>query len=226
MVKRIFKSKKRVFWEALLITIAVFMMGMLSGVAFENSRLADMNEYYAKSEVNLMDSLAMKDILAGKGHNLSCEEAREYNVMFADKIYNESLKLSDYEQRNKITDQIKIAHQKYDMLRTFLWMNNRDLRGRCGDFSYVVYLYNYSSKDLGEKAENKVWSRILFDLKEKHGNDVVLIPIAANSDLISLEAMISEYNIEKYPVVIINDKKVISELESVEKLEKNIPFSG
>ena len=223
-MKRLFNSKKRVFWEALIITIAVFMMGLLSGVAFENSRLADMNEYYAKSEVNLMDSLAMKDILAGEGHNLTCEQAREYNVRFANKIENESVKLADYEQRNKITDQIKIAHQKYDMLRTFLWMNNRDLRNRCGNYSYVVYLYNYSSKDLGEKAENKVWSRILFDLKEKHGNEVVLIPIAANSDLISLKAMISEYDIDEYPVVIINDETVIRELQSVEKLERNIDF--
>ena len=220
--KKLFNSKKRVFWEALLITVAVFMMGLLSGVAFENNRLADMNEYYAKSEVNLMDSLAMKDFLSREDNDLTCEQARKYNVKFANKIYNESLKLSDYEQRNKITDQIKIAHQKYDMLRTFLWMNNRDLRNRCGNYSYVVYLYNYSSKDLGEKAENKVWSRILFDLKEKHGNDVVLIPIAANSDLISLEAMISNYNIEEYPVVIIDDNVVIRELEGVDKLEKHI----
>jgi hypothetical protein len=49
-----------------------------------------------------------------------------------------------------------------------------------------------------------------------------LIPIAEDSDLTSLNSLISEYNITNYPVVIINEKDILYELSSVDELDKYI----
>jgi len=68
-------------------------------------------------------------------------------------------------------------------LRTLLWINLIDIPDKCKkDVSVVVYLYEYKTEDLTEKATNRVWSKILFDLKQEMGNKIILIPIAVDSD--------------------------------------------
>ena len=105
------------------------------------------------------------------------------------------------------------------MLRTFLWINTIDISEKCqGEFNTVVYLYEYGPKDLAKKATQNVWSKILFDLKQEKGNEIVLIPIAANSDLVSLDALLKGFEISRYPVVIIDQESIIEELSSVEDL--------
>ena len=145
------------------------------------------------------------------------------NKHFADKIYNEAVLLEKYESAGKVTEEMEIVHKRYDVLRTFLWINNIKTFEKCEkDYSTVVYLYEYFSKDLTQKARQNVWSKILSDLKEKEGNNILLIPIAADSDLTSLDSLIYKFNITNYPVVVINEKDVIYELSSVEELRKYV----
>ncbi|MFH1889691.1 MAG: hypothetical protein ABIJ58_02330, partial [Nanoarchaeota archaeon] len=72
--------------------------------------------------------------------------------------------------------------------------------------------------NIEEKAAQNVWSKILGDLKESRGGDIVLIPISVDNDLSSLALMISQYNISSYPVVIVNDH-VFTEPVKIENLE-------
>ena len=51
-----------------------------------------------------------------------------------------------------------------------------------------IYLYEYETEDLIKKATNRVWSKILFDLKQEMKDKIILIPIAADSDLTSLNS--------------------------------------
>ena len=74
----LFKSKKHVFWEALFLTIVVFMFGLLLGISLENRRVDKINEAYAKSEISLMDILAMERILEiDKG---ACEDGAGFQT--------------------------------------------------------------------------------------------------------------------------------------------------
>lgn len=210
-------NPKNAFWEALLLAIVVFVFGIFLGIGFESSRTNKINEYYAKSEIFLMDFLALNNI---DNLNLECEKLITSNVEFADRIYDEAFLLEKYEDAGKISDNIKLAHKKYDIARTLLWTNVIRVKEKCENFSYVVYLYEYETKDLFQKAEQKVWSRILFDLKQKKGNEIILIPIAVDSNLSSLNSLVSRFNISRFPVVIIDDEHIIEELNSVEGLER------
>lgn len=213
------KSNKHVFWEALLITVVVFLMGILIGVLFENGRTEEMNNYYAKSEISLADIQSMQKLI-GIG-DMDCETLSKANIEFADRIYHEAKILSKYEEAGKITDGIKIAHKRYDVLRTLLWINSIEAKKQCqDDVSVVVYLYEYETEDLTKKAKQSVWSRILSDLKEVRGEEIVLIPIASNADIITLNSMIEELEITEFPSVVINNEYVVNELTSVRDLEK------
>lgn len=214
-------NKKRVFWEALLLTLVVFVLGMLVGTAFESSKMEKVNQYYIQSEISLIDILAL-NYLAGTQES-NCTILVESNLALADRVYEEAYLLEKYEESGKLSEALKLAHQKYDILRTFLWINQMKISEKCkGQIDTVVYLYEFEPEDLVKRATQEVWSKILFDLKQEKGNEVILIPIAVNNKLASLDALIYKLNITNSPVVIINEKEIITELSSVEDLKKYI----
>ena len=191
---------------------------MLIGAAFERNKLDEVEQYYAKSEVLFMDLYALNDRIDSQAE--TCGVLINTTIELADNIYEEAFLLEKYDNSGKITEGLRIVHRKYDMLRTLLWMNSIKISEKCkGDFNAVVYLYEYDSKDLAKKATQNVWGRLLFDLKQEKGNKILLIPIAVNSDLISLDALIEPFGIRKIPAVVIDETYVIEELSSVEDLK-------
>ncbi|GAH43456.1 unnamed protein product [marine sediment metagenome] len=211
------RNKKRVFWEALLLTLIIFILGMLIGASFERGKLDEIEQYYTKSEILFMDLFALNERIDSDD---TCEVLMDSNIQLADNIYEEAFLLEKYEAAGKITEGLKLAHRKYDMLRTYLWMNTIDISEKCkGEFNSVVYLYEYNTDDLAVKATQNVWARVLFDLKQEKGNTIILIPIAVNSDLVSLDALLKDFEISRYPVVIIDEEHVVEEISSVEDLK-------
>ena len=211
---------KNVFWEAFLLTIIVFAFGLFLGIALENSRTNKVNEYYASSEIALTDSLALSNIVYLS--NSSCGDLVRTNLAFADRIYMESKILDDYDEASKLTDNLKLINKRYDLLRTLLWVSSTKAQEECkGDFSVVVYLYEREAKELTQRATQNVWSKVLKELKEKKGSDIILIPISNDKSLSSLQVLIGQYNISSFPVVII-DGKVITKLQSQSDLERYI----
>jgi len=214
------RNKKRVFWEALLLTLIIFILGMLIGASFERGNLDEIEQYYTKSEILFMDLFALNERIDSDD---TCEVLINSNIQLADNIYAEAFVLEKYEDAGKITEGLRLAHRKYDMLRTYLWMNTIDISGKYkGEFSSVVYLYEYDPDDLAIKATQNVWAKVLFDLKQEKGSEIVLIPIAVNSGLVSLDTLLGDFEISKYPVVIINEEFVVEELSSVEDLEVHL----
>lgn len=213
----VLRDSKRVFWEALLLTIVVFILGMLIGISFEIGKVNQIKESYSYSEASILDIFASNNLV--DLNRVSCDELYSSNFDFADRIYNEAIVMEKYEEAGKVTEGLRIEHKKYDLLRTLLWINDIKTVGKCGrTYHTVVYLYEYEPEDLTQKATQSVWSKLLFDLKIGYGKDVLLIPIAVDSDLVSLNSLIKEYNISSYPVLIIDDKIVVNELSSVEEI--------
>ena len=213
------KNPKRVFWEALLITLVVFVGGIVFGVALEGKRVDKINEYYLMSEISLMDILALNSFI--ENEDLSCNNLVSSNFEFADRIYEEALLLEKYEDSGRVTETMRLEHRKYDLLRTFLWDNAISSKEKCNaDFSVVVYLYNSEPEDLAEKATNGVWSKILLNVKNNYGEDVLLVPIAVDSDLVSLNSKLSNFSLTDFPAVIIDDEDVLYELNSAEDLDE------
>ena len=177
-----FGNTKNAIWEAFLLTVVIFIFGLLVGAAYEMSNFDKMNEYYTTSENSLMDILALNNLIDSE--NSTCNVLITSNLDFADRIYKEAKILENYESSGKISENMKLIHTKYDILRTFLWISNNKVFEKCPkEFSSVVYLYEYNSQDLAQKATQNVWSKILFDLKQEKGEKIILIPIATNKSL-------------------------------------------
>ncbi|MFH1311012.1 MAG: hypothetical protein ABIH65_01250 [Nanoarchaeota archaeon] len=217
------RNSRHSFWQALIITLAIFLIGIFLGIAYEGNRLTEINDYYILSDILLMDSFALTKLtdINNVTDAINCNVLIDSNIQFADRIYSEAILLEKYEESGKLTNELNVTHRKYDLLRTLLWINFMSIPEECKkNISSVIYLYEYNTDDLIKRASNKVWSRILFDLKQEKGDLIILIPIAVDSDLTSLNSILQRFNIPSYPVLIIDNKHVVSQISSVDEIEK------
>ena len=219
-----FQSQKNVFWQALLITILIFSIGVISGVILENWRANRINYLYSISELELLDIKLQNDIYSS--YNFDCKEAIKENIKFADKIYEEAKLLGRYEKASRLTDTIIFQHKKYDLLRIMLLLNSIKIKNKCNASYYnLVYFYQFNNPSLDTEAKEDVFSNLLAEIKNKKGDKVLLIPIAADNNITSVNILMNEYNISKneLPVILINEKIKLNNLVNIEDIEKYIP---
>lgn len=211
------KSKKHVFWEALVITIAIFLIGLFLGMLIETGNSNKISNLYSQSEISLADAIATLRLT--EKFDINCDAIRQDNINFADRIYKEAKLLERYEESGKLTDNLILLHKKYDLLRTLLWMSNQNSLNRCDNYNLIVYLYEYGSDNITKKVTQNVWSKIILDVKNQDKN-ILLLPIAANQNLTSLNLLISEYNITHFPALVINNNYTLYSLKNTASIEK------
>ena len=211
------KKEKWMFVQALLVTVVVFLIGMYIGILTENGRVTEINDYYLQSEISMIDILTLNNMI--NSGEFSCSSLEKANFDFVDRIYREAKTLEDYETSSKMTENLKSLHKKYDVLRTLMWVNLIQTKEICdSNYSTIVYLYDYDEEDLDKKAKQNVWSKLLFEIKSENEN-LFLIPIARDTNLGSLEAILSKYNKSESPMIIINEKIVLTDLIKKEEIE-------
>jgi len=210
------KSKKHVFWEALIITIVIFLAGILLGILIETTNSNKISNLYLQSEISLTDAMATSRL--SENSEFNCDSIKNTNINFANQIYEEAKLLEQYESSGKLTSSMKLLHKKYDLLRTILWTSNQKSLERCDNYGLIVYIYEYESEDTVKKATQNVWSKILLDVKKQNDN-ILLLPIAADQDLTSLNLLIDEHEITQFPALIINNDQVIYSLENAESVQ-------
>jgi hypothetical protein len=211
-------KRKHVFWQALLVALFIFWAGFVLGYIFENSRVETVRDDFFDSETDIVDFELALDIVYTS--NQSCEFLRDKSVYFADKIFEEAAKLTKYDSSNKITSSLVEYHRRYDFLRTLLWMDLiKSSRGCEEEINTVVYLYDYQSKDITLNAKQAAMSNFLIELKEEYMEDIILIPIAADTDVESLEVLREQYNLTNIPVIFVNEKHKFEDISYLDEIE-------
>jgi hypothetical protein len=213
------KSQKWFFLYALVITLVIFNFGIFMGYMLEQSRINKINMWYLDAELELLDQRIQKD--AFEIIDLNCTAMIEENINFADKIFEEALIIQKYEDANKISSEIIFQHKRYDLLRTLFWINSMRIKEKCNsDYHNVVYFYKYNNPSIEQKSKQRFFSNLLFEIKQKKGDKVMLIPIAADNDLPSVNLLTNKYGINELPVILIDEGIKITDMESMEDVLK------
>ncbi len=111
-------------------------------------------------------------------------------------------------------------HRRYDLLRTLLLLEAENLKERCkGDFNIVTYLYFYNINDIEISSKQNYFSRQLFDLKKLYPDEVILIPIAIDTGVASVDIFVKSLGNNSYPSIIINKDKIIADFVTLKELE-------
>ncbi|MBU0957488.1 MAG: hypothetical protein KKF56_01620 [Nanoarchaeota archaeon] len=214
------KSQKHVFWQALLVAIFIFAVGFSLGIVMEKWRAGVVYDDYDESDVDFLDLKIQSDLLGDS--DFSCERAVEENINFGDRIFAKAVQLQEFEESQRLSDSLKQIHKKYDLLRTLFWINSIKIKQRCdSDYHNVVYLYNYEPS-LDERAVQVVFSNFLKDLKSEMPGKIILIPIAANMGLNSLDYMMEEYGVDRFPAIVIDEDVKIYEIDELRMISNII----
>jgi len=225
MAKKRTFSNKHVFWLAFIAALVLFWTGIFLGVIFETSRAEKIEKLYFQAETDIFDIQLEGELLSI--FEQSCDIALQENIDYADRIFLEARKLGKYDAATRITTDIVRLHKRYDLLRTMLWKNMIQLQKECpSSTNIIVYLYQYDNPSTNKQAIQTTFSKVLSDLKEKHGDDVVLIPIASDTEVKSLNIFKQRYGLDSTPVILINQNQKVTELLTLEELEKIIFESG
>ena len=92
-------NSKHAFWQALIVTVAVFIIGLFLGIALEGKRSVEAEEKFISSELSLMDSFALSSLTkVSDNGQISCDVLVDSNVNFADRIYRDALLFEEYFQ--------------------------------------------------------------------------------------------------------------------------------
>lgn len=217
-------NNKHVFWQAFVLTVLVFLIGLIFGFFFEIYTADKISSALTNSEINLLDEQVRVE--ATSHFDIDCEVSKKGLFDFADRIYWEARNLEDEAISSQFNKDFGILHKRYDLLRAMLWLESTKLRESCNDdFHTVVYLYEFDTNDFNQKAKQISFSKLLLSIKDAYPKSVLLIPIAVNTNLSSVKTISDSYNVSSFPVVILDNKKIINELIDFQDLE-NIIFDS
>ena len=213
-------NSKNSFWQAFIVTIFVFIAGLVLGFYVELSNVNKSDILLRGSEVDLLDQQIR---LASLNNNLNfdCESAKKNIFSFADELYEDVAQYEEKDSQSKFTtEQRKILHKRYDLLRVSLWMEALEIKNKCNEnFHTVLYLFDYASSDVEVRSQQRVLSLVLLDLKYEHPDEILLLPIAANLDLSSVDMVKEEYGISSSPALIIDESDVLTSLVTLDDLD-------
>jgi hypothetical protein len=213
------KKQKMIFLYAFILTIVVFNFGIFMGYLLESSRVNDINTLYLEAEMELLDQRIQKDALDLIG--LDCELLVQENINFADRIFEEALLIQRYEDANEMNDEINFQHKRYDLLRTLFWINSMRIKQECeSDYHNIVYFYKFNDPSLDQNSKQRFFSNLLREIKEEYGNKVMLIPIAGDNNLPSIDLLLNKYGITELPTILIDEEILITGLEDKEEVTK------
>jgi hypothetical protein len=138
---------------------------------------------------------------------------------FADRVYEEGLRIEDYDKASFLTDDLELEKKKYALLKVEFWLNSIVLKERCdADYLNLVYFFA-NDPEFDIKAEQDAQSGILKNLKEKYGKKLMLIPLPIDLDISMINVMKGTYDISATPAILINEETKFEGLQSFEELD-------
>jgi hypothetical protein len=214
-------TQKYTFLWALILTLVIFNIGILFGYQLEKSRINNINEWYQETDLNLLDQRIQSDSFDIIG--LNCNNLLEENIKFGDKIYEDASQIQKYEDANQLNTNIISQHKKNDLLRAMFWMNSIKIKQKCqSNYHNIVYFYDYNNPTLNQIAKQRTFSNLLMELKNEKKDEIMLIPIAGDNELPSIDLILEKYNIqiEDLPVILIDEKTKIEDIKDKSDIEK------
>ncbi len=212
-------NQKYIFLYALILTLVVFNLGIFMGYMMESSRINRINGLYLNAEMELLDQMIQKDSL--ELLELDCDSLVEENIKFGDKIYEEALLIERYENANRINNEIIFQHKRFDLLRALFWINSIKIKQKCSpSYHNLIYFYKYDNPSLEQSSRQRFFSNLLKEIKEEKGSDIMLIPIAADNDIPSINLLLKKYDIKDLPTILIDENVKITDVKIRDDIDK------
>lgn len=201
------------FLRAALLTTIIFLIGIFVGIWFDTLRLEsvqttleDISDSWNDARMQSLYYQVFEDTPG------FCEASINANLDFNKKIYEEGVRIERYENVNKFTPSLLVEKRRYALLQLQFWMNSIQLRDKCKT-NYTTLVY-FHSKNESFAINQKLQSAVLLDVKEMCGDDLMLIPLPADIGLETIGLIRTNFGIDTFPSILINETVVLKGLQS------------
>jgi len=191
---------KRIIFVSLIITILIFLAGLLLGLSLDDTRISDLVNNINQNELNSESYLVEQDFIKRLGGDL-CELSRPRINVLSNDLAKLGQLLTRYESAGTLkASEYDYLKRKYFLLEIKTYTLFTNLKKDCGyKINTILYFYDISHQ------ESLNQGYILDSLVESR-NDVHIFSFDRNFSEPALETLKLHYNITKAPTIIINDK--------------------
>lgn len=213
---------RRIILKSLIITVGIFVIGFMVGLYIDNMGLEEVKERLTEIDNLWNDARLLQSYNQKFSENITeyCEFLLDENLKIGDKIYEEGLKVELHEDSNRFTmSEFILEKRRYALLDLQFWINSIELKNLCNaNYSTVVYFYSQFNKTV----EQKFQGRVLWDLKQKCGSDIIYITFPVDLDISTLNVIRNIYDIEAIPSILINGSVILESPVSMTELEEYV----
>ncbi len=207
-----------IYAKAAIPTLLVFLIGIMAGIWIDNFRVTAIRKGISEFELTWNDAQLFNEYFRSLGLE-SCISALEQNLIYNSRIYQNGNEIEKTIKSNAFTPEIEEEWKRYNLLQVQFWLNSIELKKGCGfDYHTIVHLDRLHPESAVEGIDNRAQTQILLDLKDKCGNKIMLIPLDVDLDLVSIDAIVNQYDIQQFPALLIDEDIVLQGLSSEEDL--------
>jgi len=215
-------DQMNMYSKPFMLATLIFLIGIFGGMVLDSIRADIVENNLSESEIMWEDARLLNMYINVIGQE-QCDAAFRENLEYNDKIYGYGKDIEDKLEANVFSSELTQEWRKYNLLQFQFWLNSIELRDKCGfDYSNVVYISRMDITPNGETVDNELQSQILLKLKDKCGQNMMLIPLTADADLETIDVVVGQYNITEFPSVIIDEEHVFQGLTPTEELEEHL----
>lgn len=203
------RTHLKLFTIALILSIFIFLFGVLLGNYIANQQLSVFKETEEKFLVYLI-ALEMRDnILAEENICLT-----DINELFEEKVKLGQM-LTELERRlGKEDPDVMKKKEIYELLEIKTWQNLENIKQKC-DKNFDIILFFYTNKKEDSKGsvygcddQGKILDQIVYDTRDLNGKETVFVLVFdANSNNLATKALMQKYNVTEVPSMVINDNR-------------------
>lgn len=197
------KISKNRYLLAFMITLVVFILGLLLGLVIESKRTSYLNEKYQKHSLDFQSSQLQFTYLLTLKDKSSCDLVYQGLDQALNELGKTEEKLIEYQFDNKISEtEFELLRRQYileELRYSFLSKNVKDY---CDlDFIRLIFFYTKKCPDCDKQAVVLDYFKNLFKQK------LLIFPVDESLEEPLIRLIKTQYNITSYPTLIIDEKK-------------------
>lgn len=213
------KIQKYRYVFAAVITVIIFMSGILFSNLMDNQRYSSLQAEFREDQVQLESRQLQVDYLRSSEVQ-SCEVLQE-GLRSVIEGYNKRLdQVRGFQKRTLLqTERFSDIKHKFVLSGIRYWMFAEDLRSRCGyEANTVLFFTKELYVEECEECENM--GKELSKLKEKYDGKILIFSVPSTLDDGSIEILEKQFNVTKTPSVVINSNKTLKGYHSKSEIRK------
>lgn len=196
-----------IFIAALVLSIVMFVFGMLLGNYIANSKLSEFRQTEEHFIIDLVSFETKESVLNENVCKLDMSE------LFEEKITLGKMMTELEKRMGKENEDVIAKKEIYELIEIKTLQYMERIKTECGDdFNIVLLFYTNRKGDTlgsvdGCEDQGKILDQIVYDREHSEGaNKVYVFVFDANSRNMATEALIEKYGITSVPSLVINGK--------------------